>query len=565
MSGPIISDSPSLFTRTLEDCRELYLSSGRLCAHEYPQLISQQGDEFVQLMDDLHRALVLKVYVTVCQADQKWSEAERFLAEALFEHLWGKRLTGDTLRQTARKAAEDSARLKWYSLIRPFDRIVPLRQRIGELETVVMRLANLVARADGSLKDQEAAAIKSIQAELQHHLRQVPVDEPRQHEGPNAAAAEAIEKLQDGADDMYSATRGGASPAAKGATAAKKAKVEKLAPTVSLEEALAELDGLIGLDRVKHEVRTLTNYLKLQKRRGEAGLPDTDMSLHMVFTGNPGTGKTTVARILGKIFGAMGILAKGHLVETDRSGMVAEYMGQTGPKAQAKINEALDGVLFIDEAYSLVASEGQDVYGGEAIQALLKRAEDDRARLVVILAGYPDEMDAMLKSNPGLSSRFNRVLDFADYSPLDLARIFECLCKKNHYKLAHGTRPKLMLGLTEMHRRRDRHFGNGRAVRNLFEQAIRRMANRIADVRELSTDQLVSLETSDIEFEGSDVGADSSSDNGEECRFNVTCPKCSHTSKSRGEYLGKKVTCPKCKAEFMAEWGVPVESGAPQS
>jgi SpoVK/Ycf46/Vps4 family AAA+-type ATPase len=326
---------------------------------------------------------------------------------------------------------------------------------------------------------------------------------------------------------------------------------------VTLEDALKELDELIGLESVKQEVRTLVNYLKLQKRRGEAGLSDTEVSLHMVFTGNPGTGKTTVARILGKIFGAMGILEKGHLVETDRSGLVAEFMGQTSSKAQAKINEALDGVLFIDEAYSLVAKDGQDPYGNEAIQALLKRAEDDRHRLVVILAGYPDEMQTLLKTNPGLSSRFNRELSFEDYSPLEMARIFAWMCDKNRYKLAGGTRARLMLGLSELHCRRDRHFGNGRTVRNLFEQAIRRMANRIADIRELSAEQLMLLESDDVEFKDLPKGTKLESSEDGPLRLRVTCTDCGHSCKSRGSYLGQKVRCPKCEHDFVADWGEP--------
>jgi SpoVK/Ycf46/Vps4 family AAA+-type ATPase len=265
-----------------------------------------------------------------------------------------------------------------------------------------------------------------------------------------------------------------------------------------------------------------------------------------------------VARIIGKIFGAMGILAKGHLVETDRSGLVAEFMGQTGPKTQAKINEALDGILFVDEAYSLVSQEGQDVFGSEAVQALLKRAEDDRARLVVILAGYPDEMESMLKSNPGLSSRFNRVLHFEDYSPTELARIFSWLCEKNHYKLIAEARAKLMIGLAGLHRIRDRHFGNGRAVRNLFEQAIRRMANRIVDIRKLSTDELMLLHGEDIEFDDLPPDLDLNPTDDGPWRFQITCPKCNHASKARGSFLSKKVTCPKCQHEFVAEWGEPV-------
>ncbi len=554
MFGSDTASSPSLFRSVLDECRELYLSSGKLCALQYPQLIKQSGSDFVQLMDDLHRALVLKVYITICEADREWSQAERELGTELFEHLWNKRLTGDKLSIAAREAARESSKLKWYSLIRPFDHIVPLRERIGALETIVMRLANIVARADGVLDERESLAIQSIRQELQRHLRAVPIDEPTNHEEPLTVGDQAIATMQQDAQTVHKATRGNVGQAVADTRSAAKTQAQP-----DLQEALAELEQLIGLVPVKDEVRTLANFLKLEQRRGEAGLSVTEVSLHMVFTGNPGTGKTTVARIIGKIFAAMGVLKKGHLVETDRSGLVAGYAGQTGPKANAKIDEALDGVLFIDEAYSLVAEEGPDPYGDEAIQALLKRAEDDRDRLVVILAGYPAEMKTLLDSNPGLSSRFNRELEFGDYSPLELARIFAWLCEKNHYELAEGTRPKLMLGLTELYRARDRRFGNGRTVRNLFEQAIRRMANRIADLPEISPEQLMLLETDDIEFTGLPPAFQLDAGDDGPWRFQVTCPKCGHASKSRGSFLGKKVRCPKCHRDFVAEWGDVVE------
>src|SRR5690606_34649847 len=225
-----------------------------------------------------------------------------------------------------------------------------------------------------------------------------------------------------------------------------------------LAEALVELDSLIGLSDVKHEVRTLANFLKVQRQRAEAGLPATSLTLDMVFGGNPGTGKTSVARIIGRIFSAMGVLQRGHLVETDRSGLVAEYAGQTGPKTNKKIDEALGGVLFIDEAYSLVAESGQDPYGDEAVQTLLKRMEDDRQRLVVILAGYPLPLERLLRSNPGLSSRFNRRLNFEDYRPAELGRIFQSMCERNQYMAPPLTRAKLMLGFDYLYRHRDEHF-----------------------------------------------------------------------------------------------------------
>jgi hypothetical protein len=573
MPKRLLPTRDSLFRQTLEECRELYVSSATLVAQEHPQLLphgthgkgkrQMNAEEFIALMDDLHRAMVLKVYFGVCEADRKWSAGERFLAEQLCDHLWGRRLTGEELRTAARKLAEDAAKLKWYSIVRPFDQIVPLREQVGTLETLVMRLANLVARADGEMHANEAAAIKSMQEELHHHLRPIPIDEPNEHEATDALGSQAIESLLEEAEDIYAASRAEQIadalqlPQREGGKAAKTGASDgtrSVPATVSLDVALAELDSLVGLEKIKHEVRTLTNFLKLQRRRGEAGLPDTEMSLHMVFTGNPGTGKTSVARILGKIFGAMGILKKGHLVETDRSGLVAEYAGQTGPRTNAKINEALDGVLFVDEAYSLVVHDSQDAYGDEAVQALLKRSEDDRRRLVVILAGYPEEMHKLLKCNPGLSSRFNRVLDFDDYSPLELARIFACLCKKNHYKLAAETRAKLMLGVTELHRRRDKHFGNGRAVRNLFEHAVRRMANRIADIAKLDQEQLMRLEEADIEF--TELPAEWLQEFEKSApKFRLACPSCSHTSDVPGKYLGQKVRCPKCKKDFVAEWG----------
>ena len=554
MTDGVPSESATLFRSTLNECRELYVSSGVLCVRQFPHLIAQPGEKFVQLMDDLHRALVIKVYFAICEADHQWSVGERELATELFDHLWGKRLTGEELSTAARHTAEESVKLEWYSVVRPFDRIAPLRDRVGTLETLVMRLANIIARADGNLGPQETAMIKSIQDELRHHLRAIPIDQPNDHNEIRAVGQQAIEKLKVEASGVYAVSRPSNAAGTHQSATHSIQSTQAAASAVTLESALAELDALVGLDPVKEEVRTLTNFLKLRQKRIEANLPETEMSLHMVFTGNPGTGKTSVARVIGKIFGAMRILAKGHLVETDRSGLVAEYAGQTGPKANAKIDEALDGVLFIDEAYSLVAHSGEDPYGEEAVQALLKRAEDDRQRLVVILAGYPEEMQTLLDSNPGLSSRFNRELKFDDYSPLALAEIFGSLCRKDTYSLASGTRPKLMLGMTELYRRRDRHFGNGRAVRNLFEQAVRRMANRIADLPSISHEQLMLLEEPDIEF--CDLPKDwLKSYDGHEPKFRISCPGCSHANIAPGSFLGRKVRCTKCQHEFRADWG----------
>lgn len=548
----------SKFRGLLDECRRLYVSSGELCVHERPELVPQCEHGFVPLMDDLHRALLVKVFVTICEADRHWSKNERSLAEELISHLWGQKLSGDQLKQAVREMSAKAIALKWYALVRPFDQIAPLRERVGDLETIVTRLAHLVARVDGPVTQSELACVKMIQDELRIHLRPIPIDEPNQHEEAFEARVEAVKKMIRDSNQLPDTRRHDTKTKSQEAAVAVQ-QVAETTPEEQLEQVIAELDQLIGLENIKHEIRTLTNFLKVQGQRKQAGLATTELSLHMVFGGNPGTGKTSVARILGRIFGAMGILSKGHLVETDRSGLVAGYAGQTSLKSNEKIDESLDGVLFIDEAYSLSSSEHEDTFGHEAIQTLLKRMEDDRQRLVVILAGYPVEMQNLLLSNPGLSSRFSRKLEFTDYTPLELAQIFGRMCDKNDYKLRPLTRAKVMLGLDHLHEHRDRHFGNGRTVRNQFEHAIRRMANRIAEVADLSVEQLSLLEPQDIEFKNVPASAFDLLADEESLRFHIRCCKCSHGSEIGLAYLGRKLRCPKCQHDFTADWGETIQ------
>jgi TPR repeat protein len=252
-------------------------------------------------------------------------------------------------------------------------------------------------------------------------------------------------------------------------------------PTSFVDETDQELTSLIGLSKVKEQVRRFEALLKIQQQRLAAGLPVGQQTFHFVFEGNPGTGKTTVARILGKILRRYGILKSGHLVEADRSQLVGQWLGHTAPKTNAKIDEALDGVLFIDEAYSLARASGgeRDQFGQEAIDTLLKRMEDDRDRLVVIVAGYPEPMKQFIRSNPGLESRFTQLLHFDDYQPSELCSIFASFAAKGHYNLDGEAQARLHRLFTEAFDRRDERFGNGRFARNIFQEAVTRQALRL--------------------------------------------------------------------------------------
>lgn len=287
-------------------------------------------------------------------------------------------------------------------------------------------------------------------------------------------------------------------------TAQKTETVEKKDSVVVNEplegDPYQELDELIGLESVKKEVRSLANFVKLQKQREAQGLKTAKVSYHLVFYGSPGTGKTTVARIVGRIYKDLGVLKKGHTVETDRAGLVGEYIGMTGPKTDTVVSKALDGVLFIDEAYSLVPEDGGGKdYGQEAISTILKRMEDYRDRLVVIVAGYKDEMQRFIDSNPGLQSRFNRYIDFPDYSAQELTGIFKMYMKKNQYTMDDDAETYLRTRLEIIVEKKDRNFGNARFARNVFEKSIQAQANRLAGETGLTKAQLSELTIDDFQ------------------------------------------------------------------
>jgi hypothetical protein len=325
-----------------------------------------------------------------------------------------------------------------------------------------------------------------------------------------------------------------------------------LTPDDALKQGRMELNSLIGVRSVKAEIERLSNFLNIRAQRLAAGFKVPQISLHFVFTGNPGTGKTSVARIIGKLLYGFGIVKSSKFIEADRSTLVGGYVGQTALKTSEVISNATDGVLFIDEAYALSKQTGGD-YGHEAIDTLLKKMEDLRDRLVVIVAGYPALMAEFINSNPGLKSRFTRFIDFEDHHVADLLRIFEGMCEAHGYKLSQQARGNLAIIFNRAYVEREANFGNGRWVRNAYEITLSNHSDRLVSLDQITRHQLQTIEASDLPFSMAiGHGVVSPFDLSDSC-WEVQCPRCLVVSRARLEHIGRLVNC-KCGLRFKCPW-----------
>ena len=361
---------------------------------------------------------------------------------------------------------------------------------------VAIDLAHAVASLDVHTSQAELDALARFRGAMLATIEQAGVPRPAPgFFGLTIADLREAQERVHGPDAAPPPADAPASPTAGAPGAASDAAAEDLPPARPVEELLAELDALVGLEPVKAEVRLLTNLMVVQRLRTERGLPTTHASRHLVFTGNPGTGKTTVARLLSQVFRSLGVVARGQLVETDRSALVAGFVGQTATRTRDVIESAVGGTLLIDEAYALARGNEND-FGREAIDTLVKLMEDHRDDLVVVAAGYPAEMADFIGANPGLQSRFPRTLHFPDYTDDELVAIFTLIARSAHYELADGTADVVHQRFAAVPRGRG--FGNGRLARNLFEAAIAQQASRLVAIEAPTDEQLVRLLPEDV-------------------------------------------------------------------
>ncbi len=517
----------------MQKCRQLYLSF----VPPSQGFLKTASRQFSLSQDRLHRGLLAKIYATIAEADARWTYEEQRCAAALLQHV-GVPFAEGQLEETARKIARQAAKLEWERLLQPFWEVPELCSRIADLETVVHRIANLIAKADGHVAHQETKVLQSIQDEFVAAQRCAAEAHPPQLASDGDAPSEPL-------------------PAPWERRAAPRETRRGQVDLGQLRaDSLRQLDAVVGLPQIKQELRELADWAAFQSQRRAAGLPHETPDLRFVFLGPAGTGKTHVARLLSQLLFAGGVLKHGHLVEADGFDLTSREPGDAARCMKDKIRQAIGGTLLIDCSGALVsAGEKPDA---PPIRALRENLVAHAGRFAVVLADRSERLPHQLDRQPRLAPLFQRCWQFSGYRAGELGQMFQCCCDRNRYRVTRLAQVKLLLGLHWQLREHDDRFGFGHGVRRVFERAVHRLASRIAGLSPLTKELLTTFQDGDIALDG--VPAQVFGDLADPRRsFRITCPGCASVTLVGPDFLGIRVECRRCHHRFVSAWGEPVE------
>jgi tellurite resistance protein len=509
-------------TQAMQECRELYLSgiSPGSPSAALRQLASSQ--------DRLHRGLLAKIYGSIAAADGRWTYEEQRCAAALLDHV-GVSRSPDQLEQTACQVARQAAKLDWPRLLRPFREMPSLRGRRADLETLAVRIANLIAKADGFVAPAETAALHAIQAELRL---------PQQAAGAAAPATVEFEADLPWIGDVAPRRRKNA-----------KAEIGK-----RRDQCLAKLDALVGLREVKREIRELADWVFLQDQRRQAGLVHEPADLRFIFLGRPGSGKSLTAKVMSELLAASGALRRGQLVELNGFDLVSRQPKDAANVVKDTLREASGGTLLVDHAGALLSAG--EASAAAALRILQQNLVAHADRLAVVLADHSDRLLAMLDHHDQWRHLFRRHWQFAGYRAGELGRIFQFHCDRSRYQVTRPAQIKLLLGFDWQLRQNAEQFGNGHGVQRVFERAVHQLAGRIAGISPLTKELLTTFHDADVVF--TEVPNDVYGDLADSRRmFTIRCPGCDSVNVVGPEFLGIRVECNRCHHRFVCAWGEP--------
>lgn len=516
--------------QAMQECRDLYLS----CAA--PGFQSAASRQLTITQDRLHRGLLAKIYGSIAEADGRWTYEEQRCAAALLDHV-GVSRPPDQLEQTARRVARQAAKLAWSRLLEPFREMPLLRGRRGDLETLVVRIANLIAKADGFVAPAETAALHAIQAELR-----LPPPSTAASSAPAAGSTRSAEAEFE-ADLPW-----------VGAVAPRRKKSTKADAGRRRQEGLHKLDTLVGLREVKREIRELADWAFLQNQRRQAGLTYEPTDLRFIFLGRPGTGKSLTAWVMSEVLAASGALRSGQLVEVDGFDLVSRQPKDAGNVVKEKLREAIGGTLLVDHAGALLSAGEASAAGTRGI--LYQNLVAHAGRLAVVLADPSDRLLALLDRHVEWRPLFRRHWQFANYHASELGRIFQFHCDRSHYQVTRAAQIKLLLGFDWQLRQNAEPFGYGHGVLRVFERAVQQLAGRIAGMSPLTKELLTTFHAPDITVAGVPEGVFGNLADPRRM-FTIPCPGCDSVHVVGPEFLGIRVECNRCQHRFVCAWGEP--------